>query len=238
MGKYLKLLTVLVWVVLVACGVDDEAGVQTGEHANQLADLVERMPIVSSDVTAEALAAVPEGAVAIPLSELHEHDLAILFDAEGWQLCHLKETCTMNISSIDIDGPSIHIQENVLHFKVSMDEARELIFLVSSGTATCWVNDDQSLLICDNYHEGEEILGTLGGFDLSRMEEAHVHLNEETIFEMAHNDGVAITRREIIARNDFETFIESGNTSFSLFIRHEKIAGYLTATHVQIMVFP
>jgi len=194
------------------------------------------------EVTDADWEAVPEGALAVPLAQLHEHELYVFFEDNEWQLCHLTGDCVLGVfQSHDGDEPWIHILGDVLHFRAEFD--RVLNPLLGGEIAECRTNDKNNLLICEgvDFSEGvildDEGLGMFGGFDSEATQEMIVRLTEATTFEIMHTDGHNSTTSQG-TRNDFDELVSGTSTSYSLSIKHEEVGGELIATHIQMMIFP
>lgn len=228
--KKLKILTIVFvsLFTLMACG--DGAVPQSQPDSEEQTPVQEQNDSGVSkqrpEVSDEDLANVPEDALVIPLTELHEHELYNIFDQ--WTLCHLTGDCTQGAWA-----DSITLNNDDLTFQVSdrtaMPATEEYIY-------ACETNERNNLLICEVTGESAGA-GMIGATDSSiQYPELTVKMTDATTFEIWHTDGIKTDESEG-TRDDLIELLESESTMFSLNIKHEEMNGELVATHVLIMIF-
>ncbi|MCL2560592.1 MAG: hypothetical protein FWE07_08905 [Turicibacter sp.] len=237
--KKLGLLMLLFATLLTvtACGDNGEGTSQPQENTEPTATVMPSagaIPDVShaeiAEVTDDDLADIPEGAYVLPLTELATHELAILFDDEGWELCHLMGTCAANVAPM-----GLALVGDELNFLLSNDARIIDFFVTGYESASCWANEQNNLLICEGFSVGDEVIEMMGRFDPNETEQMTVLLTDETTFEWVTNDQFTRLSQEEITRSEFEMFINNSAAVFSLNIRYEEVSGELVATHIQIL---
>jgi len=242
----LLMMLFLIVVTVAACGDLEVHQIGAGNEQDDVTTMTSRNNELANvpEVMDEDLADMPEDALVIPLSELHEHELfSLLYEEDGqWTLCHLTGDCTTGIMPLSGHN-EMTILGDVLHFRTGVD--RVFMPLIGTEVAECRTNDRNNLLICEgaNFDAGvaSEKLGNEGMIAVSDaddlMQEMTVRLTDETIFEIVQTDGFNSTSSQG-SRRDLEELVGGTSTSYSLSIRHEEMDGEFVATLIQIIKLP
>lgn len=182
------------------------------------------------EVSDEDLVGIPEDALVIPLTDLHEHELSAVFENDEWMLCHLTGDCTQSVwGQVAVNG-------DLLTFgvpdRVATPTTEDYIY-------SCVTNERNNLLICEilaeNFGGGGEFF--VGADSSVQLPEMTVRITETTTFEIWHTDGHQTDKSEG-TKTDLTELLENGRTSFNLNIVHKEINGDVVATHILMMIFP